>query len=291
MSDPCDDAFDDETACYAPTNLGASHVQTEKCGFDRNASHSAGRYVCTCGWSDDHAAPEQPTVTFRDRIWELPENALNRPQQSEVWSRPPIVLGPKGEDDGLVDREKQYVECEHGRFSSRICEICHAVGPLERTITALQAEVAELRENGQRLMEAADGWKEAAQHFQQERNELEREVVELKRQLDEQEGYPGIIHDFEECKRQLAETTLLNDSHKMRIAQAEERAESERDALRRDEERLNWLEAQHTLHKSVEFLYVVDGYDCILMYDSNPKQEFHGDTLRAAIDAAAKEQP
>lgn len=39
----------------------------------------------------------------------------------------------------------------------------------------------ELRDNGERLMEAADGWKESAQYFQQNRNELERELAAIKR--------------------------------------------------------------------------------------------------------------
>ena len=28
------------------------HRQTDQCGFDRNSSHSEGRYVCHCGWVD-----------------------------------------------------------------------------------------------------------------------------------------------------------------------------------------------------------------------------------------------
>jgi len=32
------------------------HPKTNRCGFDRNATHSLGRYVCACGWTD--YAPE-----------------------------------------------------------------------------------------------------------------------------------------------------------------------------------------------------------------------------------------
>jgi hypothetical protein len=28
------------------------HVHSESCGFDRNGSHNAGHYVCSCGWED-----------------------------------------------------------------------------------------------------------------------------------------------------------------------------------------------------------------------------------------------
>lgn len=55
--------------------------------------------------------------------------------------------------------------------------------------------------------------------------------------------------------------------------------------------RLQWLEDQHTLHKSVEILYVVDGYEVQHTYDGDPVgPAFHGETLSAAIDTArAKE--
>lgn len=55
-----------------------------------------------------------------------------------------------------------------------------------------------------------------------------------------------------------------------------------------DEERLNWLEAMHSLHQSVEILYVVDGYEIQVTHDGNPEgKPVHGQTLRHAIDAAA----
>lgn len=34
----------------------STHKETDRCGFDRNASHSADQYVCTCGWTDDAGA-------------------------------------------------------------------------------------------------------------------------------------------------------------------------------------------------------------------------------------------
>jgi hypothetical protein len=43
------------------------HQQTDQCGFDRNGSHTEGRYTCTCGWtaptslnavSDDYSLTE-----------------------------------------------------------------------------------------------------------------------------------------------------------------------------------------------------------------------------------------
>jgi hypothetical protein len=59
-----------------------------------------------------------------------------------------------------------------------------------------------------------------------------------------------------------------------------------------DEARLQWIEDHLTLHTDVEFLYVVDGYQ-VSLTSTRPgeprEQEFHGETLRDAIDAAMKE--
>ena len=49
----------------------AAHPHTDQCGFDRNGSHSAGHYVCMCGWEDKSAGaapglPEEPIVVHVD---------------------------------------------------------------------------------------------------------------------------------------------------------------------------------------------------------------------------------
>ena len=56
-----------------------------------------------------------------------------------------------------------------------------------------------------------------------------------------------------------------------------------------DKERLDWLEANHTLHKSVEILYVVDGYEVTIVDEDGYtvlSPNFHGQNLREAIDKA-----
>ncbi len=55
-----------------------------------------------------------------------------------------------------------------------------------------------------------------------------------------------------------------------------------------DTDRLNWLEDQHSLHRSVDMLYVVDGYNVTIMHDGNEGPCFHGATLREAIDNAMR---
>ena len=34
--------------------MSDKHKATPECGFDRNSSHSENRYVCACGWRDEH---------------------------------------------------------------------------------------------------------------------------------------------------------------------------------------------------------------------------------------------
>ena len=49
--------------------LPVAHQETGGCGYNRNASHSAGHYVCECGWEDWNgterrrdSAPQRPTA-------------------------------------------------------------------------------------------------------------------------------------------------------------------------------------------------------------------------------------
>lgn len=56
---------------------------------------------------------------------------------------------------------------------------------------------------------------------------------------------------------------------------------------------MDWLEDKHTLHKSVEITYVVDGYDVEMLEQDGARRVglFHGATLVEAIQNAAKVYP
>lgn len=50
---------------------------------------------------------------------------------------------------------------------------------------------------------------------------------------------------------------------------------------------LEWLERANTLHRQVDMLYVVDGFQVTLLWDGLPiAQDFHGATLELALGAA-----
>jgi hypothetical protein len=54
--------------------------------------------------------------------------------------------------------------------------------------------------------------------------------------------------------------------------------------------RAAWLQNMHTLHRTVEMLYVVDGYQVTLCWDGTPiSPDYHGETLALAIDKAMAE--
>jgi hypothetical protein len=57
-----------------------------------------------------------------------------------------------------------------------------------------------------------------------------------------------------------------------------------------DGEILDWLERQHTLHRQVEILYVVDGYELTINHDGEPIRDlcWRGETLREACIEAMK---
>jgi hypothetical protein len=72
------------------------------------------------------------------------------------------------------------------------------------------------------------------------------------------------------------------------LKQQRDSAEKERDALRKDAARLNWLESAHTLQNNVEILYVVDGYNVDVIHHNGATchRSLHGATLREALDFA-----
>ena len=59
-----------------------------------------------------------------------------------------------------------------------------------------------------------------------------------------------------------------------------------------DAERLDWYESKHTLHKDLELLYVVDGYELSIMDQDGQKVVacYSGKNIRECIDAAMREE-
>jgi hypothetical protein len=55
-----------------------------------------------------------------------------------------------------------------------------------------------------------------------------------------------------------------------------------------DAQIIQWLEAMHTLHRLVEVLYVVDGFEVTVTWDGMPLHgPFKAETLREAYVMAA----
>ena len=105
--------------------------------------------------------------------------------------------------------------------------------------------------------------------------------------MSELKRYWGAIYEGI-CKAGGTEVILAADYDRVVAELREKLAAAERDAAR-----LDWFESRHTLHTSIECLYVVDGYELEIFHDFRPPQKpIWGVSLRAAIDAAiAKEKP
>lgn len=59
--------------------------------------------------------------------------------------------------------------------------------------------------------------------------------------------------------------------------------------LKKDKERLDWLEKNSTLHKEIEILYLVDCYEVSTINIRNGVAEsYRNDSIRTAIDSAMK---
>lgn len=62
------------------------HIETPECGFDRNASHSAGHYVCACGATGIAAGESVNTLAAMERrITELTENGARLLEAADGW--------------------------------------------------------------------------------------------------------------------------------------------------------------------------------------------------------------
>ena len=63
------------------------------------------------------------------------------------------------------------------------------------------------------------------------------------------------------------------------------------DSEQSDTRLLEWIEANTTLHRQVELLYVVDGYECSVTHDGSVVEgPFHGETVRDALRLAVVAQ-
>ena len=91
-----------------------------------------------------------------------------------------------------------------------------------------------------------------------------------------------------ERSAETARMVRFDDSTHMRLAAIYRSALAMLDEARKDKERLDWYEQQHTLHGAVEvlYVYVVDGYELTITHYGNPVRYVRAPTLRAAIDQA-----
>jgi len=149
------------------------------------------------------------------------------------------------------------------------------------------AEVAQLRDNGTRLLEAADSWKDEAQRNQRLVSGLEAEVARLSDKYAEE--VLKRVDALELLERAEAEVARLKDAP-IRILQLE----TERDALAKDAARWDMFAALWAACTELQATQDEDGrwsLTCIEPVEGVPEPgRWTGDNPDAAIDAA-KEKP
>ena len=126
---------------------------------------------------------------------------------------------------------------------------------------SLRRQVAELRDNGTRLLQAADGWKLSAKYFQDEANGYERATER-------------VIKERDALLQKQMDITLKEYKRA-------EKAETENAALRKDAERYRWFRSKR-LWDADSFPWPKDfEYPEPCLWDD-------GEMLDAAIDAVRK---
>jgi hypothetical protein len=106
------------------------HEYTEGCGFDRDASLSAGHYVCACGWTEAMTAtpselpglPEEPPVIFTAGKWSYQGDATTPPSEHDsreldaaAWHKLRSRLVEQGEEIAQLRREMSLIAVIVGR--------------------------------------------------------------------------------------------------------------------------------------------------------------------------------
>jgi DNA repair ATPase RecN len=134
-------------------------------------------------------------------------------------------------------------------------------------IERLSAQLADKEATLVNMGDTIDGYEDQLAELQSRLDAAEKSLTEYKGVALEMDKWRGTAH--EERARCKSLQSRLDDAEK-------------------DARRLDWLEAQYTLHKEAEIWYVVDGYQINLTEQDGRVRvrSAEGATLRAAIDAA-----
>ena len=260
----------------------AAHIETDKCGFDRNGSHSAGHYVCDCGWNDVpfHSGGKDHTY-FEEQLGAAPEQPAPQPNNDAFFESAKLPYPQPAAQDGLVDDLRAWVAGFPYNAPLRGC-----MEQAADTIAAQQAEIAELKKNRKDMWDGAVTVSALVLSLTKRAEAAEAEIAELRasqkflhgERMEEMRRANKAEAEIAELRRQLRFKTNLAISN---LADAE-RAESERDALKVDAERYRWIRNNLGSEAPMPSLALLD--DLCSKERRNPTaMEFD-----AAIDAARR---
>ena len=192
-------------------------------------------------------------------------------------------------DEKLARFSTQYIEDERTIESLRRAEMLlnTVIDNRDATIESLRLQVAELRDNGTRLLQAADGWKLSAKYFQDEANGYERateRVIKERENLDAllQKQMDITLKEYKRAEKAEAENAALREEIRElnQMGFTHENAAAQKAALE-DAERYRWFRSKR-LWDADSFPWPKDfEYPEPCLWDD-------GEMLDAAIDAVRK---
>lgn len=177
-----------KTNTVSATSAQATHANTvEEKGLDKDVSR----------------VPTQPAVAA------APTHSVKATADTDDWPEVPARDGATPETDAVMAQLPSTMDTVLD--SGIVNVVVRLARTLERARDALQRKNAELRSERDAATRLSHGRYEVQTKQQvallaanERADKAEAELTALRKRLDESEGYPGIAHDFETVKAELA---------------------------------------------------------------------------------------
>jgi len=243
------------------------HIETPECGFDRNASHSAGRYVCTCGYEPINAGTRGSDT---ERVGKVqPSHAAPAPNDLAAMEAKLLKA------ETVID----HLESGAAADEERIAELeLHPAFQL--LIFLLEEQLAEAKSIALDAQSESAAYQAMQERAQGDNATLQEEIFRLMHNQQLQDSTTAaVIERAEKAEAQLERQIVQNnrDAERFREALAENTAL--RDPVHMDAERYRWFRLQG-LWDSEHFPWP-DGFEY-------PEGISEAEMLDAAIDAVRK---
>jgi len=204
------------------------HIETPECGFDRNASHSAGRYVCTCGYEPINAGTRGSDT---ERVGKVqPSHAAPAPNDLAAMEAKLLKA------ETVID----HLESGAAADEERIAELeLHPAFQL--LIFLLEEQLAEAKSIALDAQSESAAYQAMQERAQGDNATLQEEIFRLMHNQQLQDSTTAAVMErAEKAEAQLERQIVQNN----RDAERFREALAENAALREDAERYRWFRLQ-----------------------------------------------